>query len=117
VAVQVAWPLPFSALPPQPEMVAPLAVNVTVPVGVPLEEDTLAVKVTVLAAFDGFALLPMDVEVGVAAEYVIVTDQSVIDIGLVSPPPLMTVSVHCPFAVVDAYLLVSVGAVQFVALL
>jgi hypothetical protein len=47
---------------------------------------------------------------------VIVNDQSVIDIGLMVPAALITVSVHCPFAVVDPYLLVSVGEEQFVAL-
>jgi hypothetical protein len=63
-------------------MVTPLAVNATVPVGVPLPEVTVAVKATALELFDGFVLLLMTVVVGVAAEYVIVTDQSVIDIAV-----------------------------------
>jgi hypothetical protein len=112
---QVAWPLPFS--PTLLQIVAPLDVNVTEPVGVEVA-DTLAVKVTGLPAIDGFVGLLMVVVVEVREAYVIVTDQLVIDIGLVTPFPLITVKVHVPFAVVVPYLLVSVGGeVQLTALL
>ena len=67
VVEQVAEP-PVSTLAPQPGMVTPLAVNATVPVGVPLPEVTVAVKATALELFDGFVLLLMTVVVGVAAE-------------------------------------------------
>jgi hypothetical protein len=65
VVAQVACP-PLSDLLVQPEIAALLAVNVTDPVGVPLVALTEAVKVTVLEAFDGFALLPMEVAVDIA---------------------------------------------------
>jgi hypothetical protein len=113
-ALQVAWPL-LSATAPQPDIVALLAVKATVPVGVPDEELTVAVKVTVFETFDGFVLLLMVVVVEGTEAYVIVIDQLVIDIGLVMPESFCTVNVHCPFAVVVLYLLVSVGAEQDVA--
>jgi hypothetical protein len=117
VAEQVASP-PLSALPVQPDIAALFDVNVTVPVGVPPEELTAAVKMVVPAAFDGFALLERTVVVPTAVAYVNVNDQLVIDIGLVTPFPFIAVRVHVPFALVVAYLLVSVGGEeQFTALL
>ena len=55
-------PVPLNATAPQPLIVAPLSVNATVAVGaLPV---TLAVKVTMLPAVDGFAALTSIVVVG-----------------------------------------------------
>ena len=52
--VQVVEP-ELRALVPQPEMVVPSAVKLTVPVGVPPDEETVAVKVTAVPYVEGLA--------------------------------------------------------------
>ena len=55
-AVQVAWALPFSVFAPQPMIVTPPSLKLTVPVGVPNTPDvTVAVYVTDWPVTDGFA--------------------------------------------------------------
>src|ERR1700690_4116253 len=96
VALHTAFSL-LSATAPQPEIVVPLSVNATVPVGVPEEVETVAVNETVLfgaVVKAGFKLDETVVEVGVVVAYVTIISHELMFIGVVSPSPFSIVNVH-----------------------